>query len=800
MKLKNKILFWLFIFILTTGSVLILQSFKYNQSPRIAVTNDTYWPSKRELRRKLREIRKEILVYGTNNTETAESYKQLAEKYARQMRWIDTIVKPDSIVSSDEIAATPLLMIGTASSNSVLAKIQQSLPFDINANEFSIGQVSYADINDVLILSTYPNPLNTSLPISVISGNSDQGVIDFLTNQYRWSIRAGDFRVFRDGQGVAVGFFKQKKNGPWIFDSSNSRNYLDLTQKILETPHYIFIYHGRKFSEKNIQEFANKQERRIANLLEHLENSSVNLSSFAKIEYHLYESLEDKGLITGNTDLSHFNSVKRQVHAIFNEELNGCDFYCDAKLIFNEFVDHTESRALQDGAGIYFSKNWGKHGYQYWASLFYKTGNVNALADLLNSDTYNQESYLFMRPLAGSFVEYLIAEYGWSDFLELYKNWPRAGLPEQNLTGFTNRELELGWLAFLDRLDSKIEGSNNTNNFSFQPEFQKGFSYAHEGYQIYNGYISRKSFESLQKLRSLGTDWISLSPYGYLDNRNNPGYLHYSFGASSENDESIISAFLSAKKLGLRSMLKPHILMRGGNWGWPGEIEMQNEEDWQMFFKYYYSWIRHYALLADMYEMDIFCIGVELMETTRDHQAEWREIIARIRQIYHGPIVYAANWYEEFEQITFWDELDYIGLNLYYPLSKKDTVTLTDLKEGMQTGLPIIEKIVLKYNKPLLLTEVGFTSSAASWQNPHERKRRASVVLEDQALSYKAIFESFWDKEWFYGFYWWKWPTYLENGGEQHNGFTPNGKPAEEVVKRWYSKIKPIKPGLENSN
>ena len=234
--------------------------------------------------------------------------------------------------------------------------------------------------------------------------------------------------------------------------------------------------------------------------------------------------------------------------------------------------------------------------------------------------------------------------------------------------------------------------------------------------------------------------------------------------------------------------------MSRGNWGWPGEVEMKSEKDWQKFFKYYNSWIRHYALLAEMYGMDSFCVGVELLKTTRDHQQEWREIISKVRRIYHGPIVYAANWGEEFEQIKFWDELDYIGLNCYYPLSGKDEVTLADLKQGTAKFLPTIERVARKYQKPVLLTEVGFCSREKAWQKPHERGRRtASPSFADQALAYRAIFESFWDKEWFYGFYWWKWPTYLEYGGLQHSGFTPNGKPAEKVVKKWYSRKPPAR-------
>jgi len=639
----------------------------------------------------------------------------------------------------------------------------------------------------VYVLALYPNPLNTSMPISVISGNSDTGVAEFLVNTYSWNTRAGDVQIFRDGQGVTFGFFKQANNGPWKIDTEKTRSYLNAARLVLQTAHYDFIYHGMGLTEERVRIFAEAQERNMRALLQRMPGNS----SIPRLQYHLYESFEDKGLITRNTDLSHANFDNGQVHGIFNENINGGDFYLDAQLIFQKLVGKCDSPALWDGIGTYFSKDWGRRGFRHWAKLLYQTGNVNALADMLDSKIYSQESYLFMRPLAGSFVEFLISKYGWGNFLELYKSWPESGLPQTSLPGFTIPELEKGWRTYLEALKVNMSDRERTDGAALQPVFQKGFCYAHEGYQIYNGYLSRKSFESLQTLRALGADWISLTPFGYLDDRNKPGYLHYSFGAGAENDESLIAAAAFAKKLGMRVMLKPHVLMNSWNWGWPGEIEMKTEEDWQLFFKYYYSWIRHYALLAEMYDMDMFCIGVELMHTTRDHQAEWRGMISKIRQIYRGPLVYAANWWQEFEHITFWDTLDYIGLNLYYPLSQMDTVTVADLIDGMNTGMPVVERIAHQYHKPVLLTEVGFTSSAKPWKTPHQRNRGAQLALEDQAMCYQAIFESFWDKDWFYGFYWWKWPTYLEYGGPNNNDFTPNGKPAEKVVAEWYLKKKP---------
>lgn len=777
----NKPFFFLLALVLLTG-VLLFSSFRSNSQKQ--ERNQTVWPTRDDLVAQIRSLRKELVVYGTRQPQVTNAYKNFAENYATRVRWIECLVKPDSAITPEDIAKWPIWLIGTPASNSLLQKLVPNLPVRLDSSAFSVGADTFSQASDVFVLSTYPNPLHPALPISVITGNSDAGVARFLNESYHWSVRGGDFRVYREDQGLVFGFFKQNGHGPWQIDPEKSRNYLTSGKQVLKTKHYIFIYHGDSVPVDAIQQFANKQERRIQNLLETINPQAA----IPRIEYHLYAHPEDKGLMTRNTDLSHFDPDKWQVHAIFNDDLKGDDFYADAKLIFYKFVGQPASPALRDGVGMHFSENWGRADFRSWAGLFYQTGNAVPLSELLDSEIYDRESYLFMRPLAGTFVDFLIDQFGWPTFLELYKTWPNTGLPKDDSPNFSLQKLQQGWSKYLAALKSVPVGTRQAEKQASQVKFQKGFCFAHEGYQIYNGYLSRKSFESLQKLKSLGTNWISLSPFGYLQQANKPGYLRYSSGPGSENDESIITAAFYAKELGMGVLLKPHVLMSSPHWGWPGEIEMATEADWQEFFTCYYSWIRHYALLAEMYDMDMLCVGVELMQATRSHQKEWRDMIDKIRQIYHGPLLYAANWWQEFDQITFWDDLDYIGLNCYYPLSKKDSVSYEDLKNGAEALVPNMARVATQYHKPIIFTEVGFTSTEKSWQNPHQDDRRGKIDLQDQALAYRAVFETFWSKPWFYGCYWWKWPTYLEYGGERHPGFTPNGKPAEQVIAEWYGK------------
>jgi len=67
---------------------------------------------------------------------------------------------------------------------------------------------------------------------------------------------------------------------------------------------------------------------------------------------------------------------------------------------------------------------------------------------------------------------------------------------------------------------------------------------------------------------------------------------------------------------------------------------MDSPEKWNTFFRYYTNWITHYALLAEIHQFDILCVGVEMTETALQKPDEWRKLIRKIRTIYHGPITY----------------------------------------------------------------------------------------------------------------------------------------------------------------
>ena len=322
------------------------------------------------------------------------------------------------------------------------------------------------------------------------------------------------------------------------------------------------------------------------------------------------------------------------------------------------------------------------------------------------------------------------------------------------------------------------------------PEWQKGITFTHQ-YRPHNNLTSQRSRQSLDHLRwQVGAEWIALNPFGYQRDIDDPNVL---FGGDPP-DAHLRHAIASARELGLKVMLKPHVWLHDQSVErWRGTIAMKSDEDWEAWFSSYGNFILHYAALAEAEGVEIFCIGVELARTAVEREQDWRDLVAEIRKRYGGPLVYAANWWQEYDRIGFWDALDYIGVNAFFPLSDlpdPPAETLLANAEAVAGELALLHQ---RTGKPVLFTEVGFKStrgtSVRPWQWP--RRSEPAIDLEAQARCLRGGVAGLLEQALVLRMYWWKWFSDLDRGGVSHPGFTPRGKPAEAVLSEWYRKPRP---------
>lgn len=298
--------------------------------------------------------------------------------------------------------------------------------------------------------------------------------------------------------------------------------------------------------------------------------------------------------------------------------------------------------------------------------------------------------------------------------------------------------------------------------------------------------LSPQSSASLAYLRrQVHVEWIALNPSAHQAAVDDPGLV---FG-DDPPDGHLVHAIRQAHRLGLGVMLKPHIQLREqSDLHWRGTIAMRTEADWRAWFASYERFLLHYARIAAREDVEILCVGVELALSAREREADWRLLIDRVRTVYDGPLTYAANWWGEYDAIGFWDALDYIGINAFFPLGEGPSPSLTDLRAGAGRVADEVELVHLATRKPVLFTEVGYKSIPGAGTRPWEWPRRVApaVDVDLQSRCYQAVLETFWGRPWFCGMYWWRWYADLDQGGLLDGDFTPRRKPAEGLLTEWY--------------
>lgn len=311
----------------------------------------------------------------------------------------------------------------------------------------------------------------------------------------------------------------------------------------------------------------------------------------------------------------------------------------------------------------------------------------------------------------------------------------------------------------LEKLPDPAAGKPFPRNF-----FQHGVNFTAEFPAFYG---SDRAVEMLKQLPSYGVDSVALVPYGFASTKE-PQVRGWN--TRWEGDAGVTQLARVAHALGMKVLLKPQLWMRSGN---PADIDFPEPVQRAEWFRQYRAFLEHYSQLALEIHADGLCVGVEL-EKMSPYEQEWRGLIARAREIYPGPLTYAANFGQEFESIQFWDALDWIGLDEYYPLP--DNLATDEVVRK-------VESVQTRFQKPVVFTEAGFPSVEGANQAPWDEPAR-TVNLQEQAKCYEAILRAFAGRPWFAGVYWWKVGT-NGFGGEKDASHTPWGKPAMSVLRDW---------------
>lgn len=283
---------------------------------------------------------------------------------------------------------------------------------------------------------------------------------------------------------------------------------------------------------------------------------------------------------------------------------------------------------------------------------------------------------------------------------------------------------------------------------------------------------------------------------------------------------------------------------------WHGNIQPKDPNRWFESFRVY---LDVYLTVAKIAKVEEFTIGAELYSMTVGIEDQWKEypygfpgrwleLLRYVRtKLPKARLMYDINFTDdsnnngggltssggEFERwryrlvdlaeptnpeehkiwtdlVTFWKELDGVGLDIYRSLASPGQELPTDFDQltnvlknrsdsyatQLDTGFTEIELVTGKTQKASI-KEIGFRSVEKGFIEPFSYAGSGVINIMHQASATKAIFESFWQPQWpwFEGLNFWEIQVDSSKGGPNDNGFSPVGKPqTEEVFKSYFFK------------
>lgn len=301
------------------------------------------------------------------------------------------------------------------------------------------------------------------------------------------------------------------------------------------------------------------------------------------------------------------------------------------------------------------------------------------------------------------------------------------------------------------------------------------------------GYGSEAYLQALDESLQMGATWISLTVFGRVWDLNSTEVDLVFEAPFEENRLNVLKAIEQAHERGLKVFLVPHLWVESGGWRALMTPGGGSEEGWRQWESSYRSFLLTWAEVARLGHAEMLSAGVELRSwVTTARASGFRTILSDIRKIYPGLITYSANW-DDVEDTLILDDLDLIGINAFYPLTEREGAPLEDLIAGGYRVAANIEKMAAAFQKPVVLTEIGYTTRADPALRPWEWPDSMSNVRIDeqsQADAYAAIMAPFLDARFCAGFFVWRvYADPADVSQEAEWGFSPRGKKAELVLR-----------------
>jgi hypothetical protein len=265
----------------------------------------------------------------------------------------------------------------------------------------------------------------------------------------------------------------------------------------------------------------------------------------------------------------------------------------------------------------------------------------------------------------------------------------------------------------------------------------------------------------------------------YVDNVTSSNFVDPDDPNKNVSINDIRAAIDKAKSYNYKVWVKIHIDLKTGE-----PRTNLKPDNIQLFFENLTKVGEEVANLSQEKNCDGMVIATELKQITgAEYKSYWVNYINNIRSKFSGKLCYAANW-DEYQNVSFWSNLDNIGIDMYTTISAEPDPSYETLLTGWRNELTKIETWYSSYGngKEFFLTEVGCKPCDSGALTPYDPPCGCCFNGDLQKRFYEAVIAAAKEKPFIKAIFFWYWKGRAEYNSTEID-FPPQGKPAEQVLK-----------------
>lgn len=343
--------------------------------------------------------------------------------------------------------------------------------------------------------------------------------------------------------------------------------------------------------------------------------------------------------------------------------------------------------------------------------------------------------------------------------------------------------------------------------FKDHPLFTEPVRGTNFGFLAKRGYYEMpEQLKQPELMKEMGINWVTLNMNVCQDTYfSTKVYLDFDF---STGEIELLRMVEKLHQNGIHVLFKPCLTPLDGSWmgcvNFPEigkQIQGVTVDYWNDWFDSFKKAMRYFSHLAQVTGMDAMLIGAEY-HGTEGKVNYWKEVIKIAREEFDGPISYEFTPASCKKDLSWFKDLDFLSYSYYPPAmdftppaEKAPVVTLEEMQEYLTSRQETVKWLSENYfNKPVVFTEYGVRSGHGLIMQPFNFTSTTPYDGQMQADYMEASFRVFSPLPQWMGLFWWKWdetqnrPHYNDDpNGEK--GFTVQGKPAEAVMKHWYTEV-----------